>query len=339
MILTRRPLLTPVQQSAYDEMIPHLRALEREFTLQTPCTPKDATTAYSALHYDHFEMFWLGRSSKATQTVSSTGVRTTLSLDSGVPERFIERYQIVIAKEIKRFLDALPSGASTYDKVVRAYEFVIENTEYDLDSPNSQNALGVFLDRKSVCAGYSEAFCLILEAMGIPSACVTGTARGGAHEWAIACIDGAYAFFDPTWGDPTYVEAGNEALRSTISHAYCCVTSDELKRTHTIEAGQLLPECTSSALDWYANKGLLVDKPSAERLDALLNTALKGKQRTLELKFSSAKAFESALSLVKSSKVFQGSFGQSLAKSSGSNGRISVGVATNDKMRTLIFNW
>ena len=339
MILTRRPKLTATQQRAYDEMLPLLVAGKREFQLPTYCSHKDVNAAYQALHYDHFELFWLGMTCKVTEYARGPEKWTTVSISEIVRDAKLAQYKTAVAKEIKGFLESVPASASAYDKVCAAYEYVCEKTDYDADAKNSQNLLGVFLDRRSACAGYSEAFALLLEAMGIPAACVTGKANGGNHEWNLVCIDGTYVFVDPTWGDPTFRAKNGEGKTRGLSHAYLCVTDKELSRTHVADNDQLLPACTSNEYDWYARRGCLVKSDYKKRFDALLAQAVAAGERSLELKFATNSGFDEAKRLFASKNLSSTSFGKALGAQVGAGKTISVQMAGNENMRVLSVSW
>ena len=343
MILTRRPKLTAVQQRAYDEMLPLLVAGKREFQLPTACSAKDANTAYMALHSDHFELFWLGMQAKTLETTQGSKRWTTMSISEIVRDEKLEQYKTAVAKEVYAFLQTVPANASTYEKVCRAYEYVVDRTEYDMEAKHSQNLLGVFLDRRSACAGYSEAFALLLEAMGIPAACVTGTAKGGNHEWNIVCIDGTYVFVDVTWGDPTFgdtsVKSAGNKLKNSISHAFLCVTDADLASTHTPDSSQLLPACNSDIYDWYARNGRLVKNNGAKTLDAALAAAVRDGKHILELKFATKTAFEDALGLFSSKGLLAEKFGRALSSTVGAGKSVSIAMTKNDAMRTITVAW
>ena len=77
------------------------------------------------------------------------------------------------------------------------YDSVGTVTEYDLNAEYSQSCYSVFTNRKSVCAGYAEAYELLCNAIGIDTVCVTSS----DHEWNKSYVYGMWYLVDCTWDD------------------------------------------------------------------------------------------------------------------------------------------
>lgn len=145
-----------------------------------------------------------------------------------------ERATKAINSQVDSFRQSLPNNTSNYDKVRAAYEYVINQSDYDLSAPNGQNVVGVFQDKRSVCAEYSNAFCYLLRSVGVPCGCISGTIIGrGRHMWNIVTIDGINTLVDSTWGNPHYLCEDDGSISGAITYSYLCVTSAELAHTPT----------------------------------------------------------------------------------------------------------
>ena len=309
MIQLRRPMLTDVQKSVYDEMVKYLWDRKLEFKFKTRCVGEDVLAAYKAVHFDHFELFWLGFDGEATDHPYDRRKKTSFSINSLVPEGEIDHWQQVIDQKVKDFLATVPTGATTFEKVLLAYEHVINHTTYDLEARFRHNALGVFADGRAVCSGYSEAFAYLLTAMGIPCACVTGTTNGSRepnHEWNVVEIEGLATFVDVTMGDPGF--RGEDGHEEVITHAYFGLTDTEIKKSHAIDEGQLVPACKTKAFDWYGKRGRLVATFSAQRVESILCGAVARGEQMCEFKCATPAAFEESIAFVKSRKIFEGPF-------------------------------
>lgn len=100
------------------------------------------------------------------------------------------------------------SGMSDYEIAKALHDWLVLNCEYDMrlysgDMPySSYTAYGALMDGKAVCAGYAQAYRLLMEYAGIDCEYVTGRARGGGHAWNIVKIDGEWYHVDTTWDDP-----------------------------------------------------------------------------------------------------------------------------------------
>ncbi|MGN0154957.1 MAG: transglutaminase domain-containing protein [Lachnospiraceae bacterium] len=103
----------------------------------------------------------------------------------------------VLAEELKK--------ESDFDSVKSAYDYIINNVEYDDTHTNYLDYEG-FRDGVMVCNGYSMALFHLLVDMNIPVRMVSGyvgTEEGvGRHAWNVVKVDGAWYNVDATWDDP-----------------------------------------------------------------------------------------------------------------------------------------
>lgn len=339
-ILVRYPALSYRQQATYEEILPKLAARASSIDVSSTDSPDDVFKAYAAIVQDHPELFWLGSEPSISRITDGFSTSITLSVSSAIDARQIARAERAIDSELRAFVRFLPRNATSYDKVRSAYEYVIRRTSYDRSAPNGQNLLGVFLDRRSVCAGYAEAFCYLLRMTGIPCGCVTGVAGGrGSHEWNVARIDGVTTLIDPTWGDPVYMSGDGSRLPEGISYRYLCVTDEELGRTHSPDEGQAVPSCDSLRYDWYLRKNLLLSTFSVSEINSLLCRAAARGDHSLEVKYSSLYDYKRAVDYVDSQDVFSGRFGDMLRASARRTGRISISHEFDDDMRIVQVRW
>ena len=104
------------------------------------------------------------------------------------------------AETLKGILDTLHSemqGMSDLDKLIYAYDYIVQNTTYNLNAKRAYDAVGPLLYGEGVCAGYAIAMELILENEGIESKNVYNP----THMWLAVKLDGEWYHIDPTWGD------------------------------------------------------------------------------------------------------------------------------------------
>ncbi len=195
---------------------------------------------------DHPEIFYV--TGYSMNKYMTNGVTTSLEFTGtydkdkdGVDEgrKEIERY-------VRELMGQMPECPDDYRKVRFVYEYLIDNTEYDLSAEDNQNILSVFKSGKSVCQGYAKATQYILNEMDIPCILVTGTAKEGeGHAWNLAFVDGEWTYVDTTWGDASYRNIMTGEVRNEITYDYLCVGDEELKKSHHVKSLIELPEAVT----------------------------------------------------------------------------------------------
>lgn len=111
-------------------------------------------------------------------------------------------YQVMDAAA--EYLDAAKSGKSVLEKETIIRDKMIEELQYKYDENGDtdwgniyQTSASTFLFGSTVCAGYSKAFSMLMNALDIPTVCVTSL----SHAWNEIRIDGTWYNVDVTWDD------------------------------------------------------------------------------------------------------------------------------------------
>lgn len=98
--------------------------------------------------------------------------------------------------------DWVDPQTDTATQVLAVHDWLVRHVAYDQDDMRaSHTAYGLFANATAVCEGYSQAFMLAMERLGVP--CVIVRSEDMAHQWNMVCIDGTWYHVDVTWDDPT----------------------------------------------------------------------------------------------------------------------------------------
>jgi len=182
---------------------------------------------------DHPEIFYVTGYSMEEYTLN--GVVTKIKF-SGTYDRTsdeVEAKKPLIDAYVERCIAAAPKDGSDYDKAKFVYEYIINNTEYDINSKDNQNILSVFNGGKSVCQGYAKATQYLLLKLNIPCILVSGTVHNGEpHSWNKAFVDGQWTNIDTTWGDASYMNIDTKETWNKITYEYLCKGDSEFSGTH-----------------------------------------------------------------------------------------------------------
>ncbi|MDO4619821.1 MAG: transglutaminase domain-containing protein [Lachnospiraceae bacterium] len=286
--------LSPSAQKVYAEIYQEIRDHRTEFTVHSSDT-EDIKQAISAVLADCPQFFWVDG------TASMSGFRAlgtwTITMNYIVSPDEIDGIQARIEEKVQEYLKQIPEGASEYEKVRLAYEYVIGITDYSLASEHNQNIMSVFLNGSSVCAGYARAFKYLLDRAGVWCGYIEGTISdtGEGHAWNVVRIDGIYSYVDPSWGDPSYGEDHTDAKQLSIIYDYLCLTEEEMLRArHQPDAGLQLPSTTDRSNDFYIRNGMYYEGYSESSLSSALWNAVDNAIDIVYLKYSDYDSYTQA---------------------------------------------
>lgn len=138
----------------------------------------------------------------------------------------------IVKKNVLSNLDG-----SSYDKVLKIHDWIIENLEYSVQTNdvNSYNIYGAMAQKTAVCEGYAETLKYLLDEIDIPCVIVTGTATNSEgitenHAWNYVQIDGKWYAIDATWDDP--VIKGWGYISNSTKHQYFLKGADIMDKNH-----------------------------------------------------------------------------------------------------------
>ena len=245
--------LTKKQKEIYGKIVEGCQNFETVIKLNNE-SMNDVSIAETAVSYDHPEFYWTTGYIIVTLNDKVKEVQCQVPFDA---KEKMEQVDKIVSNIISK------SGNSSVDKVKYFYDWIVENTEYDI-TENSQDMTSVFLDGKSVCAGYSKAFQYLCQKSNITCAYVSGTTKENTlHAWNLVKLNGKYYWVDVTWGDPVFAEI----QESKVNYNYYLVSDKDLLGNHkidqniTLQDGRTIPfninypSCTDDSLNYYVQKG------------------------------------------------------------------------------------
>lgn len=260
------------------------------------------------VHADHPEIYWIDGYSYMRYTQGNQIVYLTFSGKYTYSVEETRNYQVKIDQYVSQCFAGIPISASDYEKVKYIYEYLINHTEYVVDSRDNQNILSVFLYGESVCQGYAKAMQYLLIRLGVPCTMVVGRVESGeGHAWNLVNIDGAYYYVDPTWGDASYRMEGTAVSGEDmpISYEFLNITTEQLTATHVIDSAVPMPQCISTAANYYIKENLYLTAYDEEQLSQIFQSAYENGQETVTVKCSEEAVFNEMLGqLISQQKIF-----------------------------------
>ena len=196
--------LNDEEKMVYDEIT---YAIEQRLTsIQVSTTDEDLLDkAYWAVRYDHCEYFWTESYQYEIYTnYKEEVVKLVFMPIFTMSDQEQASYQQQIDAKVQEILAAAPVDGSDYDKALYVYHTLIDQTDYNMDAEHNQNMISVFLNKETVCLGYSYGAQYLLSALDIPCTTVFGVSEGANHSWNLIQMDGDYYYMDVTWGEVSY---------------------------------------------------------------------------------------------------------------------------------------
>ena len=249
---------------------------------------------------DYPELFWCDGSASSTSYQKGTNPEESYTVLKpsyiGTAE---ERQQkkAEIEAQVNECLSGISYAASDYEKILYVYEYIVNMVDYDENAEDNQNIYSVFVNKRSVCAGYAKATQYLLENLGVFCTYVTGTIENqGSHAWNLVQCEGEYYYVDTTWGAPVYQQAEGTDVPEweNISYDYMCCGDDEIYKTHTPDRDVEFPACTSMKWNYYVVNGMYYDSYDEERIMKAMNDVIGSKENPVVLKFSSQDVYQQA---------------------------------------------
>ena len=261
-----------------------------------PISQEQLEKVMRVLMADHPEYFWTdGTSSYTYQELPGGSIQNMeVQPEYQVAGQEARDLQNQIEAKADQWIQGAPQG-DTYERIKYVYETLIDQVEYQEDSPQNQNIRSVFLEGKTVCMGYSKAAQYLLNRMGIFCTLVTGTVTGekpSSHAWNLVKIKDQYYYMDVTWGNPGYLNpVENDAY---ISYSYLCCNWDTLAPTHVPDDTIPLPSCEDDSYNYYKNKGRWYDSFDWNQIYQVIQSDLVQGAEMTELRFAGEESYATA---------------------------------------------
>lgn len=293
--------LTDTQKTMYDKIYEAVSVMQVGNIELCKGEKRDIALALYALKYDNPHLFWIGYEYGVGETYDEI---MFIRFDDGKGNsKYLfshnERVKMMneLEIEVKNIFDkCITDEMSDYEKELAIHDWLCENVKYDKIAGESAakeerlnknkaawTAYGAIVEKSAVCEGYSKAFQLLMYCAGINSNLVCGqTSDRAAHMWNTVLIDGEWYNVDVLWNDVENPQYG-------ITHSFFNVTTDLIKKTHTVfsnsdeikdddsifsaEYNLKLPECNSDKMNYYVVSDTLIT--SDEEYKSVVENALK----------------------------------------------------------------
>ena len=247
---------------------------------------QEAKQLYLAFTWDNPQFFFLsndyyyeGYNNEKTGTVVCRSL--CLPFTMGAEERRQVNDRLETA--VEGYLATLPAGddfaiqLALHDRMLEKCRYHTKAGEtHDFTTyPHAFTAVGALVEGQAVW--YSRGMQLLLQRAGIDCTLVTGTnEKNEPHMWNLVTINGRNYHLDPTWNDV------NERVR----HTFFNITTEDITRTHTIDADILgVDTCTATQDNYYRRTNRFINYFDRDRIAAVIARDMDAGESSIDLQF------------------------------------------------------
>ena len=287
--------LADEEKQIYQEILEGVRNHTEEIYVHAS-DANQANQIFQDIIKDQPDVFWCDGTATAVShkgNESYTVLKPKYIYDAGESTSMSQE----IEQQVDEWLKDLENDTDDYHKILYVYEKIVDMVDYDAEASDNQNIYSVFVNHRSVCAGYSRATQYLLEKLGVFCTYVTGKTTGGeSHAWNLVKCNGDYYYVDTTWGDPVFQKAEGEETSAdqNISYDYMCCDDTELLQTHVPDSGTVLPACSKMDANYYVVNGMYYQQYDGEQVLNAMNQSVWNKESSTTFKFADEDLYQQA---------------------------------------------
>ena len=247
------PIVYQKNENLYNAIRNCILKHKKEIKIDPKININDMTDSIEIIYNNDPEIFWL----KSEWTARYETNCTTIIFDFKYSEDKIDEMEKSLNFQVNKIIKIADAKEITSDiekfKFIRQY--IMDNTIYDELADRdpdlmAHTAYGCLVENIAVCDGYSKAFKLIANRMGLDAGVVIGASEPATdsidHAWNYVKIDSDYFWTDITWDDIAYDKYGLDIYQ------FFRLTDEELSKTHTVarncKLNEFIPVCSKYVL-------------------------------------------------------------------------------------------
>lgn len=236
-------LLSQTEKVVYTQLTDAYRACETNVKLACPVSNEALYCIRDYIRFDQPDLFW---TDSMISMKYQNGLVTEVILHYNSLAENLTENQKKVEAAVQKILSGT-KGMRPQDQERFVHDYLVSEIVYQSNA-NDQNIYSAFVDKQTVCAGYSRAFQYVMQRLGIPCYYCRGYAGNADkqenHAWNVIRMNGGWYNVDLTWDDK-YQEGW---CIDFISYEYFNVTDDFLSLEHARrDVGLLLPACQDTA--------------------------------------------------------------------------------------------
>lgn len=272
-------LTDPDEQDAYAALDIAANQLDpQDFEIKNGNGFKNFSDIIEFYKNDNPQAFWL--KDDVSYSYIDNGDTVTIQLGFKLKGDKLKQAKEKLDSKVRAITDAAPQNGSDYEKELYVNDYLVDHCVYDEaavklheDSKirgHEQDAYGALVEGKAVCEGYTRAFHLLCNKLGVSCEVIEGNAdeedeetgkkQSMPHIWNCVRLDGNWYHVDVTWNDDNH---GDFADVYTRRYYFLNLTDEDIKRDHVISPlygepksddvfyNDYVPKCNSTYYNYF----------------------------------------------------------------------------------------
>lgn len=210
--------------------------------------------AFEAFLLDNADVFYLDNEFVVKELTLPKAYKYEINLKYTIDDKQeIDTYKQQIDQVTTGIIDmVITDDMNDFEKEVAIHDYLVSNTKYyeytNIDDiPHEKhNIYSTLVKKEAVCDGFSKAFQVILEKLGIDVITVTGRTDSESHAWNKVKLEDKWYNVDVT---SDTVTVSNEKL---VTHVYFNLDDNTMSATHRFNNDFVIPESNSVKYNYYA---------------------------------------------------------------------------------------
>lgn len=152
-----------------------------------------------------------------------------MTADNRVNTAKIKKVRGQINKKVKKIVSLVSPKMTSLEKAMFFHDYIIQNTAYcDNEADYCTSEWGIFVKGKGNCQGYSKAYGILLDRVGISVRYVDSASMH--HMWNMVRLGGKWYHVDVTWDDPLDPQVQKDQYGLVMHDMFLCSTSQMKKQ-------------------------------------------------------------------------------------------------------------
>ena len=286
--------LSADEKIIYDQIVDAAKTFQTEVILKQKLPSENVKKVCNLVYLEENNLYYINEYSQYYN--GTTGLVSKVGLSYRYTSMTVDIINKEVEAKAKQILAKITPQMSVVDKIKLFHDEIILNCSYNTTSEYKTTPYGALVSGEALCEGYSRAFALLCNKVGIENLFATSAPVGNEqHMWNMVKLNGYWYNIDLTSDDP--ISADERIGPDYICYNYFLFKNTEFGRPNVLDNSLFtLPQATASQFNYFNYYGLYA--ASYNQFETLLGTeilkALQSKDKYVNIKLASKDLYQEA---------------------------------------------